>query len=137
MFLVSMFLTLIVSSSLSGLSLFPCVYYPNFSALFSSLAPATTLTGSPCERLLLTLTSSPSSITFPPCVPYFCWSYDAERLLNVCVCVVQVGREGAAHDEAVLRQPAALHPGSPGTPAQVCTVSRSDLHLGSSRKCSR
>lgn len=33
----------------SGLLWFPCVYYPSFLALFSSLAPATTPTGSPCK----------------------------------------------------------------------------------------
>lgn len=55
-----------------------------------------------------------------------------ENHSHVCTLVLtvfgwfcQVGWEGAAHDEAVLRQPAALHPGSPWTPAQVCTVSLS------------
>jgi len=37
--------------------------------------------------------------------------------VKTCVCVVwlsaQVGREGVADDEALLRQPAALHPGDP------------------------
>ncbi len=43
-----------------------------------------------------------------------------------CACLsCQVGWEGAPHDETVLWQPSALHPGSPGAPAQVCTVSPS------------
>lgn len=34
-----------------------------------------------------------------------------------------MGREGAAHDEALLRQPPTLHPGGPTATPQVCAVS--------------
>ena len=59
--------------------------------------------------------------------------YLSNKAVNACVCPVkdvvfilfsaQVGGEGTAHDEVVLRQPAALHPGNPRAQTQVCTVS--------------
>ena len=49
--------------------------------------------------------------------------YLSNKDMNVCMFPAQVGGEGIAHDEVVLRQPAALHPGDPRAQTQVCTVS--------------